>query len=367
MAEHGRIEVEDKVYEGEVLTGTDGDRALSITNLYSKTDLTTYDPGFTSTSACRSEITYLDGERGILRYRGYPIEQLAEHSTFTEVAYLLIYGELPTRAELTEFEHQITIHTLLHEDMRRFFDAFPKNAHPMAILAAATAALSTFYQDHYEPTDDWDVEVSTYRLMAKLPTVAAFAYKKSIGQAYIYPRNNLTYAQNFLHMMFAVMAEPYEVDRDVAKALDVLYILHADHEQNASTSTVRLVGLDAREHVRRDRRGHHRAVGAAPRRREPGGPRDARGDPQRRRRREEGRRARQGQERPVPADGLRAPRLQELRPARGDHQEAGRQGPRPSWATTRCWTSRCSWSRSRSRTTTSSSASSTPTSTSTPG
>ncbi len=242
MAEHGRIEVEDKAYEGEVLTGTDGDRALSITNLYSKTDLTTYDPGFTSTSACRSEITYLDGERGILRYRGFPIEQLAEHSSFTEVAYLLIYGNLPTRAELTEFEHQITIHTLLHEDMLRFFDAFPKNAHPMAILAAATASLSTFYQDHYEPTDDWDVEVSTYRLMAKLPTAAAFAYKKSIGQAYIYPRNNLTYAQNFLHMMFAVMAEPYEVDRDVAKALDVLYILHADHEQNASTSTVRLVG-----------------------------------------------------------------------------------------------------------------------------
>ena len=242
MAEHGRIEVEDKAYEGEVLTGTDGDRALSITNLYGKTDLTTYDPGFTSTSACRSEITYLDGERGILRYRGFPIEQLAEHSSFTEVAYLLIYGDLPTRAELTEFEHQITIHTLLHEDMLRFFDAFPKNAHPMAILAAATASLSTFYQDHYEPTDDWDVEVSTYRLMAKLPTAAAFAYKKSIGQAYIYPRNNLTYAQNFLHMMFAVMAEPYEVDRDVAKALDVLYILHADHEQNASTSTVRLVG-----------------------------------------------------------------------------------------------------------------------------
>ena len=242
MTDHARIESNGQVYEAPIEVGTEGDKGISTNKLRSQTGLTTYDPGFVSTAACRSEITFLDGDVGILRYRGYPIEQLAEHSSFLETAYLLIYGSLPTQTELAEFEHQITIHTLLHEDMRRFFDAFPKNAHPMAILSSATSALSTFYQDHYDPLDEWDVEVSTYRLMAKLPTVAAFAYKRSIGQAYMYPRNDLSYPANFLHMMFAVKAEPYEIDPEVARALDLLYILHADHEQNASTSTVRLVG-----------------------------------------------------------------------------------------------------------------------------
>ena len=242
MADHARIEFDGQTFEAPLIEGTEGERAIDIEKLRASTGLITFDQGLANTGAAQSAITFLDGEDGILRYRGYPIEQLAEQSTFLETAHLLIYGELPDKATLDEFRFQITHHTLLHEDMRRFFDAFPKNAHPMAILSAATSALSTFYQDHYDPFDEWDVEVSIYRLIAKLPTVAAWAYKKSIGQAYIYPRNELGYAENFLHMMFAVHAESHQVDPDVAEALGVLLILHADHEQNASTSTVRLVG-----------------------------------------------------------------------------------------------------------------------------
>ncbi|HWH31091.1 MAG TPA: citrate synthase [Egibacteraceae bacterium] len=242
MSDHARIEIDGQVFEAPMIVGTEEERAIDIGKLRAGTGLITYDPGFANTGSTRSAITYLDGEAGILRYRGYPIEELAQHSTFLETSYLLIYGELPTRDELESFTHQITHHTLLHEDMRRFFDAFPKNAHPMAILSAATSALSTFYQDSHDPFDPDDVEISTYRLMAKLPTVAAFAYKKSIGQPYVYPQNRLGFAENFLHMMFAVPAETYEVDPDVADALNLLLVLHADHEQNASTSTVRLVG-----------------------------------------------------------------------------------------------------------------------------
>lgn len=242
MTDHAKIELNGETFDGPVVTGTEGERGIHTSGLRGETGVTTYDPGFASTASCKSEITYLNGEAGILRYRGYPIDQLAAQSSFLEVAYLLIFGELPTRDELDDFTHQITIHTLLHEDMRQFFDAFPKKAHPMAILSAATAGLSTFYQDHYDPLDARDVEVSIYRLMAKLPTIAAWSYKKSIGQAYIYPWNNLSYPANFLHMMFGVKAEPYEVDPDIARALDLLYILHADHEQNASASAVRLVG-----------------------------------------------------------------------------------------------------------------------------
>jgi citrate synthase len=190
----------------------------------------------------RSSITFIDGDEGVLRYRGYPIDQLAEHASFLEVAYLLINGELPSDGELDDFRSNITRHTLLREDMRFFFDAFPSDAHPMAILSSATNALSTFYQDHYDPSNPKDVEISIYRLIAKLPTVAAFAYKKSIGQPYIYPRNELDYASNFLHMMFAVPAETYDVDPELASAMNQLFILHADHEQNCSASTVRMVG-----------------------------------------------------------------------------------------------------------------------------
>jgi len=242
MSDQARIEFDGQSFDAPLLTGTEDERAIDISKLRAQTGLITYDPGFGNTGAALSAITYLDGEAGILRYRGYPIEQLAAKSDFLETSYLVIYGELPTRDELDNFRTNITCHTLLHEDMRRFFDAFPKNAHPMAILQAATAGLSTFYQDHYNPLDEWDVEVSTYRLMAKLPTVAAFAYKKSVGQPYIYPTNEYGYAENFLNMMFAVPAEPYEVDPDIARALTQLFLLHADHEQNCSASTVRMVG-----------------------------------------------------------------------------------------------------------------------------
>jgi citrate synthase len=242
MTDHARVEIDGTTFEAPIIVGSQGERALDIRTLREETGHITYDPGYGSTGSVQSEITFIDGDEGVLRYRGYDIEALADASDFLETSYLIIYGELPTTSELDKFRTNITRHTLLHEDMRRFFDAFPKNAHPMAILAAATAALSTFYQDHYDPLDEWDVEVSTYRLMAKLPSVAAFAYKKSIGQPYIYPRNELDYAPNFLHMMFAVPAEPYDVDPDVAQALNLLFLLHADHEQNCSASTVRMVG-----------------------------------------------------------------------------------------------------------------------------
>ena len=241
MSDQARIDFDGQGFEAEVFEGTEGERAVDISNLRANTGLVTYDPGFGNTGAVKSDITFINGEEAILRHRGYSIEELSEHSTFIETSYLLIYGELPTAEQLEGFRNNITRHTLLREDMKPFFDAFPPDAHPMAILSAATSALSTFYQDHYDPNDPHDVEVSTYRLMAKLPTVAAFAYKRGIGQPYIYPRNDLDYVENFLHMLFAVPAEPYDLDPDVVTALRTLLILHADHEQNCSASTVRLV------------------------------------------------------------------------------------------------------------------------------
>jgi citrate synthase len=204
--------------------------------------MVTLDPGFVNTAACSSEITYIDGDAGILRYRGYPIEQLAEQSSFLEVSYLLIYGELPTQAQLEQFTAQISKHTLLHEEMKDFFNGFPRDAHPMPVLSSAVSALSTFYQDALNPFDEPNVELSTIRLLAKVPTLAAYAYKKSVGQALLYPDNSLNYVENFLRLTFGIPAEPYEVDPEVAKALDMLFVLHADHEQNCSTSTVRVVG-----------------------------------------------------------------------------------------------------------------------------
>ena len=200
------------------------------------------DPGFTQTAATASAITELDGEAGILRYRGYPIEQLAERSTFLETSYLLIYGELPTPAQLTAFEANVKHHTMLHEDLRRFFDGFPRDAHPMPVLSSAVSALSTFYQDSLDPFDDEQVHISTIRLLAKVPTIAAYAYKKSVGQPLLYPDNSLSLNDNFLRMTFGVPAEDYQVDPVISRALDLLLILHADHEQNCSTSTVRRVG-----------------------------------------------------------------------------------------------------------------------------
>jgi citrate synthase len=225
-----------------VRPAAEGSAGADIGKLLSSTGLVTYDPGFANTASCSSAITYIDGDAGILRYRGYPIDELAENSTFIEVSYLLIHGELPTADQLAAFEDNIRRHTLLHEDMKRFFDGFPGDAHPMPVLSSAVSALSTFYQDFLDPFDKEDFELSTYRLMAKLPTIAAYAYKKSVGQPFLYPDNSLGLVENFLRMTFGLPAEPYDVDPAVAKALDRLFILHADHEQNCSTSTVRLVG-----------------------------------------------------------------------------------------------------------------------------
>ncbi|SCE78514.1 citrate synthase [Micromonospora matsumotoense] len=220
----------------------EGPAGIGVSKLLKETGMTTYDPGFVNTASCSSAITYIDGDAGILRYRGYPIDQLAEKSSFLEVSYLLIYGELPTQQQLSEFSERIRRHSLLHEEMRRFFDGFPRDAHPMAVLSSAVSAISTFYQDSLDPFDSEHVEMSTVRLMAKVPTIASYAYKKSIGQPLLYPDNSLGYVDNFLRMTFGVPAEPYEVDPVVARVLDMLFVLHADHEQNCSTSTVRLVG-----------------------------------------------------------------------------------------------------------------------------
>ncbi|WP_433342497.1 citrate synthase [Micromonospora sp. CA-111912] len=225
-----------------VHSAVEGPAGIGVSKLLKETGMTTYDPGFVNTAACSSAITYIDGDAGILRYRGYPIEQLAEKSSFLEVSYLLIYGELPGQQELTEFSERIRRHSLLHEEMRRFFDGFPRDAHPMAVLSSAVSAISTFYQDSLDPFDSDHVEMSTVRLMAKVPTIASYAYKKSIGQPLLYPDNSLGYVDNLLRMTFGVPAEPYEVDPVMSKVLDMLFILHADHEQNCSTSTVRLVG-----------------------------------------------------------------------------------------------------------------------------
>ena len=242
MTESATFTFGETTLELPVEHGTAGQPAVNVGKLLAGAGLTTLDYGYANTAPTRSAITFLDGEAGILRYRGYPIEQLAARSTFLEVAALLIHGDLPTADRLAAWTDDVRRHTLLHEEFKRIFDGFPKDAHPMAILAAAVAALSTFYQDGLAFDDPAAVELQTVRLLAKLPTIAAFAYKKSIGQAFIYPDNGLDYESNFLHMMFAVPSEPYVVDPDAAAALRTLLILHADHEQNCSTSTVRMVG-----------------------------------------------------------------------------------------------------------------------------
>ncbi|WOC12945.1 citrate synthase [Gordonia sp. MP11Mi] len=225
-----------------ILKASEGSDSVALGSFLSTTGLTTFDGGFVNTASTKSSITYIDGDAGILRYRGIPIDQLAEKSTFIEVSYLLIYGELPTPSELEDFTTRIQRHTLLHEDLKRFFDGFPRNAHPMPVVSSAVNALSAYYQDSLDPKDPEQVELATIRLLAKLPTIAAYAYKKSQGQPFLYPDNSLSLVENFLRMTFGFPAEPYEVNPEIAKALDMLFILHADHEQNCSTSTVRLVG-----------------------------------------------------------------------------------------------------------------------------
>lgn len=233
-----KLSLEGKEYEFPTVAGSEGEVGIDISSLRAKSNAITLDPGFGNTGSCKSAIAFIDGEKGILRYRGYPIEQLAENASFSEVSYLLIYGELPNRQQLTEWRRNLTYHSMIHEDMKKFFEGFPPTAHPMAILSAMVSSLSTYYVD--DPRSEPDQNI--VRLLAKLKTIAAYAYKKSIGQPMIYPRNELSYVANFLHMLFAVPAEPYSVPKVFEEALNALLILHADHEQNCSTSTVRLVG-----------------------------------------------------------------------------------------------------------------------------
>ncbi|MBM3690398.1 MAG: citrate synthase [Actinobacteria bacterium] len=237
-----QINTPDKSLDLPVIPASEGPAALDIGKLLTSTNHITYDNGFGNTATTKSAITYLDGDAGILRYRGYPIEQLAEKSSFLEVSYLLIYGELPTKSQLEYFTDNIRMHTMLHEDLKGFFSGFPRDAHPMPVLASAVNALSTFYQDSLDPFDKQQVEISTIRLLAKVPTIAAYSLRKSLGQPFPYPDNRLDYVSNFLQMTFSVPAEDYQVNPVVAKALDLLFILHADHEQNCSTSTVRMIG-----------------------------------------------------------------------------------------------------------------------------
>jgi citrate synthase len=243
MSTTASLTLDGKTYDLPVITGSENEKAIDIQNLRQQTEFVTLDTGYKNTGATTSNITFLDGETGILRYRGYPIEQLAEKSSFIEVAYLLIYGELPTLEQLEKFSTSITRHTLIHEDMKRFYEAYPSKAHPMGVVASITCSLSTFYPESLNPNRGEEaIELTIVRLLAKFSTIAAWAYKNSVGHPVMYPKNSLNYVENFLHMMFGMPTENYEIDPVIVDALDKLLILHADHEQNCSTSTVRMVG-----------------------------------------------------------------------------------------------------------------------------
>ncbi|ODT69830.1 MAG: citrate (Si)-synthase [Pelagibacterium sp. SCN 63-23] len=237
-----KLVIGDETHEFPILSGSVGPDVVDIRSLYAKTGLFTYDPGFTSTAACDSAITYIDGDRGELLYRGYPIEQLADKSNYLEVCYLLLYGELPTQTQFVEFEKLVTRHTMVHDQIQYFYRGFRRDAHPMAIMTGVVGAMAAFYHDSLDINDPEQREIASIRMIAKIPTLAAMAYKYSIGQPFVYPRNDLDYASNFLHMCFSVPAEEYKVDPRIARAMDLIFTLHADHEQNASTSTVRLSG-----------------------------------------------------------------------------------------------------------------------------
>ncbi len=242
MAKFAKLEVEGQSYEFPILEGSEGERALDISDLRAKTGLITLDPAFKNTGSCESSVTFIDGERGILRHRGYSIEELTEKSTFLEVSYLLLYGELPSKTDLERWVEEIRYHTMLHEDLKQLYNGFPKASHAMAVCSAVVGALSTFYPEDLDPVDEDHVRVSTERLIAKFPTITAYSYKHLQGQPFLYPDNRLSYVGNFMRMMFATPCEEYEVDPLVERTLDLLLILHADHGQNCSTSTVRLVG-----------------------------------------------------------------------------------------------------------------------------
>jgi citrate synthase len=237
-----KLVIGDQSYEFPVLSGSVGPDVIDIRSLYAKTGMFTYDPGFTSTAACDSAITYIDGDKGELLYRGYPIDQLAAKSNYIEVCYLLLYGELPNKQQLTDFEQLVTHHTMVHEQMHYFYRGFRRDAHPMAVMTGVVGAMAAFYHDSTDINDPQQREIASIRMIAKMPTIAAMAYKYSVGQPFVYPRNDLNYASNFLHMCFSVPAEQYQVNPTIAKAMDLIFTLHADHEQNASTSTVRLAG-----------------------------------------------------------------------------------------------------------------------------
>ncbi len=242
MSNSATLKIDGKTLDLATTIGSEGEKAINIKPLRKETGYITLDPGFLNTGSCTSGVTFINGEKGILRYRGYPIEQLANQSSFTEVCYLLLEGKLPNQSELDEFNDRLTHHSLIHENLKRTFHNFPPNAHPMAILSSMVSALSCFYQDEYSPLDPAQLKITAIRLLAKLPTIAAFSYKQSMGQAYIYPDNSLDYPGRMLKMFFGVRSEPYEVDEDIRRAIDQLLILHADHEQNCSTTTVRTVG-----------------------------------------------------------------------------------------------------------------------------
>ncbi|MDH3195375.1 MAG: citrate synthase [Hyphomicrobiales bacterium] len=237
-----RLTIGNETYDFNIIAGTIGPSVVDINSFYGDTGMFTYDPGYTSTGSCESKITYIDGDEGVLLYRGYPIEQLAEHGDFLETCYLLLYGELPTKEQKADFDYRVTHHTMIHEQMSRFFTGFRRDAHPMAIMVGVVGALSAFYHDSTDISDPYQRMVASLRMIAKMPTIAAMAYKYSIGQPFVYPQNDLDLASNFLRMCFAVPCEEYEVNPVLARAIDRIFILHADHEQNASTSTVRLAG-----------------------------------------------------------------------------------------------------------------------------
>ena len=348
----GKLTVGDKNWSFPIYEGTIGPSVIDISKLYAETGMFTYDPGFTSTGSCESKITYIDGDEGILLYRGYPIEQLAEHGDFLETCYLLLYGELPTAAQKADFDYRVTRHTMVHEQMSRFFQGFRRDAHPMAVMTGCVGALSAFYHDSTDISDPHQRMVASLRMIAKMPTIAAMAYKYSIGQPFVYPKNDLDYATNFLRMCFAVPCEEYKPNPVLARAMDRIFILHADHEQNASTSTVRLAGSSGANPFACIAAGCACLWGPAH-----GGANEAAlnmlAEIGTRRAHPGIHQARQGQERQLPPDGLRPPGLQELRPARQDHAEDLPRGARARSAsrTIRCSTSR--WSSSASRCTTS--------------
>ena len=242
MADRAQLKLGDKTIDLPVVVGSEGEVSIDIAKLRASTGAVTLDPAFMNTASTTSAITFLDGERGILRYRGIPIEQLAEQATFVEVAYLLIYGHLPNQQELSAFSESLTRHSMLHEDMKRFFDGYPGTSHPMAILSAMVVSLSSYYPDALDVKNKGEIDITIARLISKLRTIACYSYKRSLGQPFVYPKNSLSYCANFLNMMFSVPAEPYEIDEELVKILNLLLILHADHEQNCSTSTVRMVG-----------------------------------------------------------------------------------------------------------------------------